>query len=255
MATMTPPLSQVGPARREQISAQAQTLPAALREFLENPETKDAINVAEAALLYQTVRALRPTHSAEIGFRDGGSCLAILHALHENGMGVHHVCDPFQASYAKGAGLRNVAQSGLDGRFRFTEDFPERMFVDLPRIQFAFIDASHLFDHTMFDFVLVDRKLEVGGVVGFHDLWMPSLRRVVRYILTNRQYEPYLPSTEPVAFSRRVVPALLKAIPKADRIFSPDLLAPWPSFKAPGNLVLLRKLADDRRDYQHHVTF
>ena len=72
-----------------------------------------------------------------------------------------------------------------------------------PRVQFAFIDASHLFDLSVLDFTLIDKRLDVGGVVGFHDLWMPSLQKLVRYILTNRDYVPYRCPGRPPADRRR----------------------------------------------------
>lgn len=40
----------------------------------------------------------------------------------------------------------------------------------------------------MVEFILADKKLKVGGMIAFHYLWMPSLRKLLRYILRNRDY-------------------------------------------------------------------
>ena len=44
-------------------------------------------------------------------------------------------------------------ESGLAQRMHFTRSFPEVTVPELPALQFAFIDASHLFDLSVLDFV------------------------------------------------------------------------------------------------------
>lgn len=218
----------------------------------------DAIDLEEARQLSAMVQALRPEHSVEIGFCSGVSALCILHALERNGHGLHHVIDPFQSSYAKGAGLENVREAGLEARLDFHETFPESVLPGLPRLQFAFVDASHLFDLSMLDFMLIDKRLDVGGVVGFHDLWMPALRDLVRYVLRNRAYrlrdaQPGPPATLGARL-RRWRAALLSLWPGAEHCFRAELLQPWESLGL-GNLVFLEKTGEDQRDWRHHVPF
>src|SRR5438093_918687 len=83
---------------------------------------------------------IRPGASVEVGFCCAGSGLAILKALADNGYGIHHACDPYQSSYAKNAGLNNVAVAGLQDRLQFHEAFPEETLPKVPRLQFAFVD-------------------------------------------------------------------------------------------------------------------
>jgi predicted O-methyltransferase YrrM len=221
----------------------------------------DAINVPEALEIYSAVRAIAPDHSAEIGFCCAGSGLAILKALEDQHRGMHHVCDPYQSTYAKNAGLQNVQKAQLAHRLDFQERFPEEVFPTLPSLQFVFIDASHLFDISILDFVLADKKLEVGGVVAFHDLWMPSLQKLVRYILANRNYEIYRPvdltGRSRLSFGRSVaegIAAVLKRLPGASAVLTPELLEPWSRFGF-GNMAFLRKTAADTRDWRHHQPF
>jgi len=270
-------------------------LPPVLREMLESGQFRDAsgalhplhsnISAAEALALYSLVRQLRPRASAEIGFALGVSALAILGALEANGgESTHFICDPQQTSLVANQGLEHVRRAGLAHRLRFFEKFPEEVFPSLPPLQFAFIDASHLFDLTLLDFILVDKRLETGGIVGFHDLWMPSLQKVVRYILSNRAYRihpsllpnsktpdsktpdsktsdnetPDHPAAAPSPSSRQrlssSVKRLLRALPHADRLLAPEILQPWSDFHLP-NIVFLEKTAPDTRDWRHHVAF
>lgn len=221
----------------------------------------DAVNFAEAATLYSVVRTIKPIHSAEIGFCCGGSGMAILQALADNANGAtHHACDPFQASYAGNAGLRNVEAAGLSHLLSFRERFPEEVFPSLPKLQFAFIDASHLFDLSILDFVLVDKRLDVGGVLAFHDLWMPSLQKVVRFVLANRNYEIYQANESAASATRtntswkRALSRVLKSLPRARCLFSEELLSPWEQFGI-GNMAFLRKTVDDTRDWRFHSPF
>jgi predicted O-methyltransferase YrrM len=225
-----------------------------------NPAFFDQVSLDEALQLYSLVRSLQPENTLEIGFCCGCSGLAILQALEDNGMGTHHAVDPYQTSYAVNMGKRNVKKAGLDHRLRFLEAFPENAFSHLPRVQFAFIDASHLFDLTMLDFVLVDKLLDKGSVLAFHDTWMPALQKVIRFILSNREYVIF--RSFPISRSRISLRSKLleffaricKTLPRSDRIFAPEFLAPWDSYNF-NNIAVLKKLANDQRDWRSFHLF
>jgi predicted O-methyltransferase YrrM len=218
-----------------------------------------SISLDEALELYGLVREIEPDATTEIGMAGGASCLAILQALEDNGRGEHHVCDPYQETW-NDAGLRNVRESGLAGRLRFSRGFPEEAVPGLPALQFAFIDASHLFDLSVLDFVLVDKRLDVGGVVGLHDLWMPSLRKLVRYVVANRGYEIHrrarpAPSTRGDRI-RSVVASGARRTPRAEAVWSQELLRPWRELAGSNaTLLFLRKTRDDDRDWRSHRPF
>ena len=65
---------------------------------------------------------------------------------------------------------------------------PPRLAAAGSRIQFAFIDGWHTFDHALVDFFFVDRMLDVGGIVVIDDVGYPSIRRLCHFILSNREY-------------------------------------------------------------------
>lgn len=217
------------------------------------------ISLDEAETLYQAARIIQPETSVEIGLAQGISAMALLKALTDSGTGVHHIIDPFQALFDD-AGLAMVEKAGLNSRMQFHRKFPEEIVPTLPPIQFAFIDSSHLFDLTLHEFVMVDKKLEVGGVIAFHDTWMPSLQKVIRYLLTNRSYKihrDFQPAPLALTWRQRSKIALahfVQRFPVCNRVFNQDFLQPWCAFQL-HNLVFLEKIKEDERDWQFHATF
>ena len=189
----------------------------------------------------------------------GVSTLSILGAIAANGSGHHYVIDPFQRNYAY-CGEAMIARAGLSALHTFLERYPEEVIPDLPGLQFAFIDSSHLFDLTILEFVLIDKKLDVGGIVALHDLWMPSIQAAVRFVLANRAYQIFRDvSTDVMNLSlqqafKECIGQWLGKIPMADRFFTANVLRPWSAFRAQ-NLMFLRKVSDDQRDWRFHQRF
>lgn len=208
-----------------------------------------AVTEDEAFALYRAAYMLKPTCSLEVGLGQGVSTFAILHALEDRGSGRHHVVDPFEASFDD-TGLATVERVGLAHRMTFHRSHLEEVFHLIPRVKFAFIDASHLFDLTLSAFAMVDRRLHVGGVVGFHDTWLPSQQKIVRYILANRHYAMVTEKLEATPPRR----GRLERLPALNRILKPEVLRPWRSIKPPG-LCLLRKTGDDDRRWNFHREF
>lgn len=145
------------------------------------------ISFKEAVLLFNVITEIKPERSAEIGFAQGISTLAILEAIKKNGKGKHSVIDPYQNEY-ENSGKEMVARAGLDSLYEFYSDFPENVFPRLKNIDFVFIDASHLFGLSVLDFIFSDRALKIGGVIGFHDLDIKAISKLLKYILGNYDY-------------------------------------------------------------------
>ncbi len=218
----------------------------------------DAVTIDEALALYQRVREARPAATGEIGLCSGASALAILQALQDAGTGEHYACDPFQGDLGD-VGLGNVERAGLSTRLRFSAMFPEEAVPGWPKLDFAFIDASHLFDLTVLDFVLIDKRLKVGAVVALHDLWMPALQRVARWAVTNRAYVMETGGRRtltPAMRARSTIGRALRQLPRADRVFTQDVLHPWSELEPSGaHMIFLRKTVDDDRDWRFFRAF
>jgi len=232
----------------------------------------------EADFLARIVRELRPTVAVEVGLAMGCSAIAIGDAMGAAPGARHIIIDPRQNAQPlwAGIGLHNLARAGLRGQVEFIEEPSHRALARLEaegrRIQFAFIDGFHTFDHALVDFFLLDRLLEVGGLVAFDDADWPSVRRVVRYVATNRAYAVHAampPRRERWSARRRAYEAmrawgafvlgLAARVPGWDRVVAGAYSAEWRGIDAKlglgGPCVVLRKLREDTRRYDHHVDF
>jgi predicted O-methyltransferase YrrM len=106
--------------------------------------------------------------------------------------GRHLAIDPHQRGDWRGIGLLNAERAGVADRVELLGEPSE---LALPRLaasglelDLVLIDGLHLFDHTLVDFFYADRMLRVGGVVIFHDTWMPAVRQAASFVLANRAY-------------------------------------------------------------------
>jgi predicted O-methyltransferase YrrM len=176
------------------------------------------ISRSEGAELRRLVQENSVRNTLEVGLAYGFSTIWIMDALPPDGS--HTAIDPFQHSEWSGVGARQASR--LTGRsFTLIE---ERSIHALPeliragrRFGLIFIDGNHRFDDVLVDFHLCDQLLEVGGIMAFDDLRMPSVRSVVNFVASNCAYE---------------------RLPEAD-----------------ANMAAFRKRADDDRDWQHFVPF
>lgn len=140
--------------------------------------------------------ALAPETTLEVGLATGGSAIAITSSLRDLGCapsGQHVAIDPFQTR-AEGTGydsvgLEHLRLEGLDGYLRFV-GLPSS--VALPnllqeglRVDFAYIDGSHLFEDVFVDFYFAFKMLTEGGVVCFDDCTFRDVRKVIRFIRAN----------------------------------------------------------------------
>ena len=217
---------------------------------------------SEGELLHQLVRETRPETTLEIGLANGISALLIAEALREQGFGRHIAIDPFQETDWGDAGLVALRQAGLDPLVSIDRRMSHHALPDLDRrgvrIQFAFVDGSHLFDYVLADLLNVDRLLDVGGLIAFDDADYPAVEAVIRFALTNRRYVvhptepiepcPYRPSPI-VRLARRVA----SAVPGIRRRCRSDFLRPAHDLGILGRFAVLRKTAeDDRHDQSRH---
>jgi predicted O-methyltransferase YrrM len=140
------------------------------------------------------VRDMRLTRTLETGMAYGLSSLAICSVHAERGDGRHIAVDPHQSTDWGGIGVLNLRRAGVEALVRVIEARSDEALPRLRdegvRIDFALLDGLHLFDATLVDFFHADRMLEVGGVVVFHDTWMPAVAQAVAFVRANRAYEP-----------------------------------------------------------------
>jgi predicted O-methyltransferase YrrM len=166
----------------------------------EEAPVHSAIGRREIDLIRRVISEIHPSRTLEVGMAYGVSTLIICETLLEVGGERHIAIDPDQHSGKwgdgwRGGGLANIERAGFSGLLDFYE-LPSH--IALPkleeagtRVQFALIDGWPTFDYRLMDFVMVDRLLDIGGVVMMAATNMPAVRKACRFIATNRSYCAY----------------------------------------------------------------
>jgi len=215
-------------------------------------------------VLRRAIELASPKLACEVGLAYGVSTLYILDAMKDHGDGRLIGMDPAQHDHTwQGGGLHNLRRAGLTDRYQFHEEASQlvlpRLAAEGKRIQFAFIDGWHTFDHTLVDFFYLDMMMDVGGVMVLDDVGYPALQRLAHFIVTNRPYSV-------IDGARRPVPSGLRRRAKAAarRMLGPvvrDNLTPSEAarkLQQPVDgyqLVAMQKRAHDTRRFDHFVAF
>ena len=215
-------------------------------------------------VLRRAVELAAPRLACEVGLAYGVSTLYILDAMKDHGDGQLIGMDPAQHDQTwQGAGLHNLQRASLADRYVFHEEASQlvlpRLAAEGIRIQFAFIDGWHTFDHTLVDFFYLDMMMDVGGVMVLDDVGYPALQRLAHFIVTNRSYTI-------IDGAPRPVPSGLRQTAKAaaQRMLAPvvrDTLTPSEEARKlqqsvnEYQLVAMQKCADDTRRFDHFVAF
>jgi hypothetical protein len=109
--------------------------------------------------------------------------------MHERGYGSHIAIDPFQESDWHGIGVVAVQELQFSDRFKWLKqrsDFAlTQMSADRVRAQYIYIDGYHTFDACLIDLCCSDQILDVGGLIILDDVWMPSIKAVASFVLSN----------------------------------------------------------------------
>jgi predicted O-methyltransferase YrrM len=230
----------------------------------EEVEATGYIDPACGGLLESVIRAVRPKVGVEVGLAFGISTLYILEALKETGGEKLIGMDPAQHdNHWRGGGLHNIRQAGYESLYEFHENTSQQVLPALvgegQRIDFAFIDGWHTFDHTLIDFFYIDQMLSVGGILVFDDVSYPPIRRACDFILTNRDYDDYacvrLETKSSVSRQgKQVLNRLLHPFIRTDKTPAREALRKEHKIDDVYFLAL-QKRSDDTRRWDHFVHF
>lgn len=209
------------------------------------------VSLEEGELLTRLISERKPKVSLEVGLAFGISALFICEAMKSATPNPRHiVVDPAQHAeeHWRGAGLANLERAGYREFVQFIEKPSQTALPELlsagQKIDLAFVDGEHTFDHVLVDFFFIDRLLNVGGVVVFDDTGWPSIRTVARFVASNRNYkviDHVGTDDDPRCNRLRTSPAWS---PETDRHLGLQ-----------GECIAFEKLADDTRRWDHFVPF
>ncbi len=150
----------------------------------------------EAELVSNVVARVNPQVSLEVGLGYGFSAMAICTSgQRPKAERRHIIIDPHQSTYWRDIGWRHLEEAGFSSMLEIHRETSQRVLPQLERdglaIDFAFIDGWHTFDHVFVDFFYIDKLLKPGAVIMFDDADWPSVRKVIRYAVSNLGYEAY----------------------------------------------------------------
>jgi predicted O-methyltransferase YrrM len=168
---------------------------------------KAGINPFTGKFIMWVVKEKKVCKSLEIGLANAVSTCFFLEAYKSLGFkGSHTAIDPFQRSEWKSKGLERLHSLKAEDyiNFRFIEEESE---FALPRLcksssidtssehgtfDVVLIDGNHRFDHAFIDVFYSSRLLREGGFLILDDSDMPSIKKVICYIITNYpHFKPY----------------------------------------------------------------
>jgi|GEM_PF-657262 predicted O-methyltransferase YrrM len=151
-----------------------------------------SVTVEQGEYIYSLIKKYRPKVSLEIGLAYGISSLYICRGLKEVNGEKHIVIDPYQKEQFHDIGLINLIRTGYINIVDFypypSDQILPRLVFGGTKIDYAFIDGWHTFDYVLVDFYYIDKMLNEKGIVIFHDSELPSIRKVINFVLTHRDY-------------------------------------------------------------------
>lgn len=239
-------------------------------EALNEIPLHSGVSERDGEFLQKIISENKFKNTIEVGCAYGISSLYICAATSQYENYSHTIVDAFQTDW-KNIGILNLKRAGFTS-FELIEKLSE---IALPQLleqnkkyDFAFIDGWHTFDHVMIDFFYINRMLEVGGIITFHDLDMPSQKKLFRYILNYPCYE-FVDSVKDVVTKKTlnvrikelffVAPLRLisKAVPQRNRheMFSGELLKSDAQMGLNGTVLAIRKTKEDNRDWRWFENF
>jgi len=212
----------------------------------------DATPKIVAEFLYEYIRQHKCQSTLEIGMAFGLSTVAICQVHQDRDAGSHIAIDPYQKKKKyRAIGLLNVQRAGLAERLRFVEESSvtalPKLVEEGVKLDLAFIDGNHQFDYTLLEFFYIDMLMETGGLIIFDDLWMPSIRKAVSFVLKNRAYK-ILPIKAKSNLKRRVERTAARIVQTQ---FDWESGVKW----SRENICILQKQAKDKREWDFFRNF
>lgn len=258
MAVTAPPLNPVlnEILRTNQVrSAEGESLP-----------LHSAVSEEAGRFLQELILEVRPSVSLEIGLAFGVSALFICDALKQIGGKRHLVIDPDQEGGWRSIGLLNLERAGYRDLVTCYHLPSHRALPRLEaegiKVDFAFIDGWHTFDHTLVDCFYVDKLLRVGGMLVLDDVdSYPSVHKVCRFLLTNRSYRVRGCSNSQqgatATLKRRLLYSVARRSRTARRLLKPEWVQPSTEMgiAAEGRCIGLKKMGEDVRRWDAHEEF
>lgn len=218
------------------------------------------IDLDQGRFLQKMISKANGEISLEVGLAYGISALFICDSFIKTKDHRHIVIDPFQLTQWKGIGLNNLKMAGFERSIDFY-NLPSHL--ALPQIEtqkmildFAFIDGMHTFDYSLIDFFYIDRMLRIGGIVVLDDVGMAGIKKLCKYILTNRayslvDYSGSIKDSIPLSIFSKIIKFFLSPFLNSRRV---EFLVKAGIFRGI-RCIAFRKESEDTRHWAYHRYF
>lgn len=220
------------------------------------------ITLLEGQFLQKLILDIKPKISLEVGMAYGISTMFLCDAMAEVKTEKHYVIDPNQTSKWGSIGMQNVIRAGYGSLVKLREQMshlalPEMLQEGL-QFDFVFVDGWHVYDQVLVDFFFIDKLLKIGSYIVFDDANWPSIRKVLRYIVINRNYEVVDNLSAPTSKKDKLA-CILQPITKLllGNLLKPEIIDPDGSLGllAGSRCIVIRKVAEDNRRSTDHAPF
>jgi predicted O-methyltransferase YrrM len=129
--------------------------------------TRSLLTPKAQALLFATIRNLRPDHVVEIGTYKGGTTEGLARAVQANGHGMVHTVSPFDVERFEPIAARWPVELRQRMRYHPIDSMAFFMVTDHERIRpgVVLIDGNHDYEFASFDIQAAARRLQPGGFI------------------------------------------------------------------------------------------
>lgn len=223
-------------------------------------EIHSHIDFGQGEFLQQIITKIGAEVSIEVGLAYGISALFICDSLIKTSNTCHIVIDPYQFTDWKGIGFNNLKMAGYDNFVEF-HNLPSHIALAQLEtrklnIDFAFIDGYHTFDYALIDFFYIDRILRTGGIVVLDDVGMKGIKKLCKYIFTNRSYSLIgywgsLQGATPKGFLSKLIKFILTPFLNNKRVEAFVKIGLFRGIRC----IAFKKEAEDKRHGAYHHNF
>ncbi len=226
------------------------------------------VDMKEGAFLTKLIQEYKPKNTIEIGCAYGISSLFICSALEKIKNPHHTIIDAWQNESFKNIGVSNLKKAGINF-FELIEGLSEIILPQLlsegKKYDLCFIDGNHTFDHTLIDFFYLNRMIDIGGIIVIDDTGIPSVNKLIRYILNYPSYKQIgcvkynlsakkeifdLIVKSPFSLLSKLLPYKLKY-----RVFASSVIISDKKLNLNSSMIALQKIKNDDRNWDWFKEF
>jgi predicted O-methyltransferase YrrM len=188
------------------------------------PRINSNVNKDEGIFLEKLILDNNFKDVIEVGLAFGISAFYMCHSLSKT-KGHLISIDPFQKQEWHNYGIELIKKNNFDKIHRFIE---KKSYIALPELlieaeknnklyDMIFIDGWHTFDYTLVDFFYADKLIKIGGYIIIDDIRHNSVVQVIDYLTKNFKH--------------------------------------YKRISSPSSVACLKKIDDDKRDWNTHFRF